>query len=143
MKKTALKAAGLALAFSLFAYPALAQDPAKKPMEKPPADKCTMTIKAEFEKESRGSTTFTLSPVHDGALYNWSLDNGNVSIGQGTPSIVIDNPPVGQTVTVTVDAIDRPSCPDKTNTATIKVKIPKHGEPMTVEPPAAPPAPKK
>jgi hypothetical protein len=128
MKKSTMKAAGLALAFSLFAFPALAQDPVKKPVEKP-ADKCTMSIKTEFGKEGPGTTTFTLTPVHDGALYNWSLTSGNVAIGQGSPSIVIDNPPPGEEFTVTVDAIDRPSCPDKSNSTSIKVTIPKPGKP--------------
>ena len=97
MKKIASGAAGFCLAFGLVAHPALAKGPPAKP-----ADKCTLSIKAEFEKEGRGSTTFTLSPVHKGALYNWALDNGNVAIGQGTSAIVIDNPPAGQAVTATV-----------------------------------------
>jgi hypothetical protein len=136
MRVSAWTAAGLAIALGLSAGPALAQKPASKPAKKP--DPCAITIKAEFEKESRGSTTFTLSPVHDGALYNWSLDNGNVSIGQGTRSNVIDNPPAGETVTFMVDAIDRPSCPDASSTATIKVKIPSPGAAMKViSPPAS------
>lgn len=140
MRPSVSTTAGLALVLGLFAGQALAQGPARKPAKKP-ADPCVITIKAEYEKEGRGSTTFTLSPVHDGALYNWSLDNGNVAMGQGSRSIVIDNPPAGAIVTATVDAIDRPSCPDRSNTATIKVKMPKPGAAMKVIPPPAPPKP--
>lgn len=84
MKKAALKAAGLALAFSLFAYPAIAQDDAKKPGE--PADKCTMTIKAEIGIEGAGTTTLTLTPEHKGALYSWRLSSGGtITAGQARP----------------------------------------------------------
>lgn len=105
----------LAALITLTALPALADDAKEKSMP------CTMAISAQ---SGAYMTTFTVMPVHDGALYNWMTSAGTITAGQGTASVMINHPPQGGELAVTVDAMDRDACPADRNHASISVTVP-------------------
>lgn len=95
----------------------------------PPAavdEKCPkFTVTGEVGKPAAGSVTFTLSPARDGLTYNWSTSAGTIVSGQGTPSIIVENPTPGDAVTVTADVggLDA-SCPRESGTTSATAQMP-------------------
>lgn len=80
---------------------------------KPPCP--TVSVSASAGPFNEGETiTFTADTVLNGAnpTYNWSVSNGTIASGQGTPQITVTAPRGPATVTATVElgGID-PSCP--------------------------------
>jgi hypothetical protein len=95
----------------------------------PPAavdEKCPkFTVTSEVGKPAAGNVTFTLSPTRDGLTYNWSTSAGTIVSGQGTPTIIVEDPTPGDTVTVTADVggLDA-SCPRETGSTSVAAQLP-------------------
>ena len=108
----------LAALIALTTLPALADDTKEQSMT------CTMVLSAQTGKPVAHMTTFNVTPVSDGVLYNWMTSAGTVTAGQGTASVLIEHAPQGGEMVVTVDALDRDACPKESNHATITVTVP-------------------
>lgn len=109
--------------------PAPAPEPAQAPATPTAASddaKCpTFSIASEIGKPSAGKVTFTLSPTRDGLTYNWSTAAGSIVSGQGTPTIIVEDPTPGDVVTVTteVGGLDA-SCSDTGKYASTTATMP-------------------
>lgn len=62
----------------------------------------TFSIASDMAKVGAGTVTFSLSPARDGLTYNWSVSDGAISTGQGTPVIVVADLITGESVTAAV-----------------------------------------